>query len=290
MATRIAVRPLERLQYLKRYGLTTEPFSLAINPRYAYAARDQLKAIETLNDVVMGKSALGVCSGHVGLGKTTLARLLQSELEKDGVPVIYLPGVPGSPRQSEAALYNAVISEFGLKRSRSGSAHSLLQTIAAFAADNDSQGSTTVILIDEAQHLRTPALRGLLSLLNLQADQSTLIQIILFGVNPTMANAIEASAPLRSRVGGAYELNAFQQEEVIALVKHRLAQAGRYTDLFTPAAIRILTFASRGVPRDICQIANKSCILADRRNSDVVDEEDVEKAATELMRQGDFAS
>lgn len=281
---------MAQLHYLERYGLITEPFSLAINPRYAYPAEPQVEAVKTLLNVVLGKSALGMCSGQVGLGKTMLARLLHDELDNDTVPCIYLPTVPGLPRQSEAAFLDAVRAEFGLRRSRSGSSQDALKAIAEFAAENDAAGSTTVILLDEAQWARTQSVRAMHKLLTLQSDESQLVQVILFGQNPSMDDAIQENDALLSRVSARVKLRPFDQREVGEMVAYRLKTAGRTDPLFTAEAIKALRFTSRGVPRDICQISNKACILADDAAALTVDVNHIEAAATELLKTGALAS
>lgn len=219
---------------------------------------------------------------------TTLARLLYEDLENDTIPVIYLPTVPGDRRQSEAALFNAIIDQFHLKRDRSGSATAHLQRLADFAAENAAAGSTTVVLIDEAQQTRPPAARGLGQLLALQDSNTQLFQVILFGQNPAMIDVLREreNEGLLSRLSAHVELRPFSQEEVGAMINYRLGLAGRETPLLTDEAIKFLTFASRGVPRDICQIGNKACVIADAEGVEMIDVQHIEAAASELLRTG----
>ena len=112
-------RNLPSLPYLERYGLKDRPFSTTASPRYAYARKSHIEAVNKLRNVVVGKAALGVCSGSVGLGKTTIARMLAEDLRVSDIPTIFLPDVPGGLRQSDAAILRTVLNEFKLQNSRS---------------------------------------------------------------------------------------------------------------------------------------------------------------------------
>lgn len=268
--------------YLERYGLADRPFSTTASPRYAYARKSHIEAVNQLRNVVVGKSALGVCSGSVGLGKTTIARMLAEDLRVNEIPTIFLPDVPGGIRQSDASILRTVLTEFKLQNSRSNSSAGNYATIGKFARENDDDGTTTVVIIDEAHRLKTPGIRAVLQLLALQTTESQLMQIILFGQNPELMDAVTGNPAMHTRLSAHVELTPFAEEEVAQMIAHRLKVAQRTEPLFTKKAIHELTIASNGIPRTICRIANGALIRAAQRNSDLIDAPDIIAVSSEL--------
>jgi type II secretory pathway predicted ATPase ExeA len=279
-------RALPRLPYLKRYGLVDDPFAPVASQRYAYGTQAHIEAVNKMLQVVSGRAALGICSGDVGLGKTTLARSLADELLAHGIPTIYLPEVPGGPRQSDAAIMRTVVNEFRLKTAPGRATGGLYATIGAFARDNYDNDNNTVILIDEAHRLKASGIRAILQLLALQTQEAQLVQVILFGQNPELIQSVTGNPALHTRTSANVELTTFSEEEVKAMLEFRLKVAQRTKPLFTPEAIHSITVASKGIPRTICRIAREACLLAAEADADAVDVEHIQRSASSLHHDG----
>jgi type II secretory pathway predicted ATPase ExeA len=269
--------------YLSHFGMRESPFSVTASPRFAYASRSHVKAISDLRLVAEDKTAFGICEGVVGAGKTTLARILAEDLRSEDIPTIYLPVVPGGTRQSDAALTRAILDEFKLRRAPTNSTTEHLNTLANFGRENDSKGLTTVVLIDEAHLLRRAGVKAILRVLQLQTLESQLVQVILFGQSPEMLGVIRGDEALHSRLAARVTLRPFSQEEVAEMVSHRLFVAGRKDSFFTLGAIEALTEESGGVPRRICRIAHRACMLAFDDELDEVTATHIVAAAREVI-------
>lgn len=290
MAATTFRRALPPLNYLKRYHLADAPFAPTASPRYAYARSSHIQAVNAMRNVVIGRTALGITSGGVGLGKTTIARMLAEDLRANDIPTVFLPAVPGGPRQSDASIMRTVIDEFKLPRSRANATSSHYATIGNFARDNDDNGATTVVIVDDAQELRAGGTRAILQLIALQTSETQLVQVVLFGQNPELLAQITGNPALHSRLSAHVELTPFEEDEVAAMLAWRLRVAERIDPLFTADAIHALTVTSRGIPRKICRTAHNACIYAADRDSDWVEVADVERAAAELLHSNDDAA
>ena len=231
---------------------------------------------------MIGRSGFGMVSGEVGLGKTTLARVMHQDLESDRFRSIYFPNVPGGVRQTEASIMREIATNLGLSNKSGNSADAYYRDIADVADEEAQSESTTVIIIDDAQDLKSTAVRALLRLLALQSNNEQLIQVLLFGQNPELLSAVTADRALHSRLSAHVELTPFNEQEVAEMLAHRLKVAGRNTPLFTAEGVSALARVSGGIPRSICRAAHQACIVACGRDADLVDAPDVEKAARTL--------
>jgi len=62
--------------YLKYFGLTEAPFSIAPDPRYLYMSKRHQEALAHLLYGVKGGGGFVLLTGEVGAGKTTVCRCL----------------------------------------------------------------------------------------------------------------------------------------------------------------------------------------------------------------------
>lgn len=273
--------------YLERFGLNDLPFATTPNPAYAYAHPSMLEGLRQMRQVVIERSGLGMVSGEVGLGKTMLSRYVESDLStRPWARALYFPRVPGGQRQTEASVMREVAHSLGLKRVSGNSSDAYYRAIAEVVEQKDASEGTTVIIIDDAHMLNASGVRALLRLLALQSLKNQFIQVLLFGQNPEMLDAVKSDRALHSRLSNHVELHPFSEEDVAKMVEYRLRVAGREAPLFTSEAINSLAVASRGIPRLICRTASLACVYACDENAKKVNDKHVSRAASQLYHDG----
>ena len=121
---------------------------------------------------------------------------------------------------------------------------------------------------------------------NLETDKQKLLQIVLMG-QPELKEklALEELRQLRQRILVHYELRPFSRDEMDRYIHHRLTVSGSMgRPHFTPWALRHIFKASRGIPRIINNLCDKSILSAFIRNSDEVNYWDARRAARDVER------
>jgi len=106
-------------------------------------------------------------------------------------------------------------------------------------------------------------LEALRLLTNLETEQRKLVQVVLFG-QPELDKRLAQPGfrQLRQRISFSYQLAQLQQPEVAAYLRQRLQIAGSTRMLFSPPAVWLLSYYSRGIPRLINLLAHKALLLA----------------------------
>jgi general secretion pathway protein A len=121
---------------------------------------------------------------------------------------------------------------------------------------------------------------------NLETDKQKLLQIVLMG-QPELKEklALEELRQLRQRILVHYELRPFTRVEMDRYITHRLTVSGSMgRPHFTPWALRQIFQASRGIPRVINNLCDKSLLSAFIRGSDEVNYWDARRASRDLER------
>jgi type II secretory pathway predicted ATPase ExeA len=286
MATTTA-RAIAPHPYLERYGLRDDPFSPTASPRFAYPNPSHIAAANDMSDVVMRRAALGACFGQVGIGKTTLARTLEADLQARGIPTIYIPFSNVRQRNTPGTILRSVLDNFDIPKAANNDSLQNYTRLANFARENHDAGSTTTVIMDETDKLGKSGMEGILQLLSIQTQESQLVQVLLFGQNPELLKLIRGNPALHTRASAMVELQPFTQDEIEAMIAFRLRVAGRREPLFSPQAVGELATRSGGVPRNICRIAQLACTYADRDEAKIVDEAYVQHAADTLKHNVD---
>ena len=148
--------------------------------------------------------------------------------------------------------------------------------LEAFLHEQHRAGKTVVLILDEAQSISAPNMHTLHILTNMQTAKSKLLQICLFA-QPSMDRKLSYQPALRSRIARRGTLNALVYEDAEGLLRHRIEVAGGDFDaLFDSRALRLLYEASKGIPRDLCILADNALFQAysgDKRRVDAIDAE-----------------
>ncbi|MEH6516172.1 MAG: AAA family ATPase [Halioglobus sp.] len=268
--------------YHQYFGLTEAPFSIAVNPRYLFMSPRHRDALAHLLYGVGAGGGFILLTGEVGTGKTTINRCLLEQLPDDTDIAIIL-----NPALSAIELLASACDELGIDY---GSDHRSLKTLTdrlhSFLLENHGRGRKTVLLIDEAQHLDFDVLEQIRLLTNLETNSEKLLQIILIG-QPELAQMLARPElrQLNQRITARYNLEALNLEETGAYIRHRLHIAGLAAgrELFPRAVVRDIHRRTRGIPRLINLLCDRTLLGAYGKNATQASKSLLAAAAVEVM-------
>ena len=226
----------------------------------------------------IAEQAIGVISGECGAGKTVAARAAVSGLDASRHTVLYL----GTPGVGLRGIYGLIITELG-DTPRFHHAALIPQAQELLAAESAERGKQVVLIIDEAHLLDAESLEGIRCLSNMGMDQVAPFCLLLLG-QPTLRRRLRQSpfAALDQRVGMRYAIGGLSAEETTSYVQHHLALAGRSDTLFSDDAVALIHETSRGLPRQVNNLAVSSLIAAFAAKKAIVDESSARAAVAEV--------
>ena len=215
--------------YEKHFGLRTAPFGLTPDTAFFF---DRASGQDALNMLLValrsGEGFLKV-TGEIGLGKTTLCRMLLRSLG-EGFTLAYVP----NPTASRAALISLIADELGCRPRASSTGvapvpepEMLLRAIERKLIKIAQSGNRTVLILDEAQALPDEVLETVRLLTNLETEQDKLLQVVLFGQPELDARLARPELrQLRSRITFSHHLAPLDREQFGAYLRHRVEVAG----------------------------------------------------------------
>ena len=260
--------------YLRHYGLRDKPFKLAHDPAYYYSAAHQIPLNELCYSIEE-RQGLATLVGKPGTGKTTLLRRLLHSFGPNQRGIFMSDASLGGKsliRQIEIAVGVLVPSN------QAGSSEPMRQLLER------ARDKTVILLLDEAQGLTPAQLEELHHLTNLEVPGRKLLEIIMAG-QPSLDDLLATSqfAALRQRVAVRSQLEALDLEHTAAYIEHRLRVAGALdAAVFAPDAIQVIHEGSRGIPRLINIIGERSLIVGYVDEDRVIDGAKAREAIAEL--------
>ncbi len=242
--------------YQQFYGLAAPPFSITPDPRYLFFSRRHREAFEHMLYGITQRKGFIQITGEVGAGKSTLCRAVLEELGPAYATALIL-----NPVMSGMQLLRSILHELGLPDTGNDRLR-LTRRLNDFLLARLQAGQDVVLFVDEAQDLTDGMLEEVRLLSNLETDDRKLLQIVLLG-QPELRDRLDRPAlrQLRQRITVRYHLGPLEPEEIEAYILHRLAVAGANgRPTFTPAAVRAIHRHSRGVPRLVNAVCDKTLL------------------------------
>jgi general secretion pathway protein A len=265
--------------YKAFFKLARNPFEISPDPYFLYATAQHQEALAGLYYGVTARKGFVVLTGEIGTGKTLLIRCLQELLDRNHVAYAFV----FNTRLSSEQFLRFVAAELGLSPPPT-SKSDLLVSLSRMLTERHQRGLTTVLLVEEAQHLTPVVLEELRLLTNLETPQGKLLQIALVG-QPELAAMLESPSlvQLKQRITLRFGLSLLSEEETSAYVQYRLKLAGSNNgQIFKPAALKRVYCYSQGIPRLINTLCNNAMISAFALGSEEVTPELIEEAASDL--------
>ena len=271
--------------YHQYFGLKEAPFSIAVNPRYLFMSARHREALAHLLYGVGEGGGFILLTGEVGTGKTTINRCLLDQLPDNINLALVL-----NPAVSAVELLATVCDELGIVYDQGETSLKVLtDKIHNFLLANHANKRKTVLLIDEAQHLKFDVLEQIRLLTNLETNTEKLLQIILVG-QPELQQLLARPElrQLSQRITARYQLKPLNLEETDAYIRHRLQIAGfpAGQELFPVRVVKRLYEASQGVPRLINVLCDRILLGAYGQNKNRIDESLFRQAAEEVFGEG----
>jgi len=265
--------------YSDYFGFSEAPFSIAPDPRYLFMSEKHREALAHLLYGVGDQGGFIVLTGEVGTGKTTICRcLLQQIPENTDVAFII------NPRQNINQLLQSTFAELGLPYQKGSNSKELIDQFNHYLLQVHAKGRNTILIIDEAQNLPKEVLEQLRLLTNLETNEKKLLQLLLIG-QPELSDLLNLPElrQLSQRVTARYHLNPLSKNEIHQYIDHRLAVAGVKRPLFTHRAVQTIFKFSRGVPRLVNLISDRSLLGVYSENALQVTPKQVRKAVKEVF-------
>jgi general secretion pathway protein A len=271
--------------YESFYGLKEKPFKILPDPGYLYMSKGHENAYTHLEYAIAENKGFVVVTGEIGSGKTTLINYLLGKIEED-IKVGVITNTYVSPTQ----FLRMICQEFDLadeNLDKSGMLH-LLQ---GFLIRQFAERKRVVLIIDEAQNLTPKTMEEVRMLSNLEDEKNHLIQMILVG-QPELKNKLKRRdlVQFAQRVTVHCHLYGLNASEVKEYILYRLKIAGsNRTDIFTDAAIELISQYSNGIPRIINILCDTALVYGYADNLEIIEKEIVENVIQERDSTGVFS-
>ena len=150
--------------YLAHFGFTHYPFDRALQPDELLASSAGREAQARLHHLIELRG-IGLITGEVGSGKTSVCRQLGAALHPGLYRLFYVPLSTGNVLD----MYKAIAWQLGLpiERSRATAYHAIHTEVSRLTLETKIY---PVLVVDEAQHLRNEVLEDLRLLTNYAMD------------------------------------------------------------------------------------------------------------------------
>jgi type II secretory pathway predicted ATPase ExeA len=262
--------------YRKVYGLIRHPFEKDINPDKLFASR-AAGELEARLRYLLQLRGIGLITGEVGSGKTSICRKVATSLNTGLYKVFYVPLTTGNVTD----IYKSIAWEMGLTTERSLAAlyRSIRSEVNRLSLDAK---IIPILIIDEAQYLRNEVLENLRLLTNYEMDSQNRLCMIFVGQAELRRRlSLSVHEPLAQRLVVRYHISGLARGELPLYLKHRLELAGTQIDLFEEPALEALFQATNGLPRKVNLLAHLSLNLAALQQARMVAIEHIQLAVEE---------
>ncbi|MFH1847628.1 MAG: AAA family ATPase [Candidatus Omnitrophota bacterium] len=265
--------------YLSYYGLKEHPFNVTSDPHFLFMSRRHKEAFAHLVYGIQERKGFLAITGEIGAGKTTLCRAILNQLGPETKTAFIV-----NPELSEMQLLGAIAEDFGIELPKRANKLIIYRLINKFLLEQLSKSRNVVLIVDEAQNLRTSLLEQIRLLSNLETEKEKLIQIALVG-QPQLRDKLRSPRleQLHQRISVRYHILPIDKDEVAEYINHRLEIAGSDGHIrFMQDAIDEVYSFSLGIPRLINMACDKALLFGYVLERKEITGDLVRKSADEL--------
>lgn len=253
-------------------GFSREPFDKNIPTQQLFISQQIKQLFNQLNQLIH-RRGIALITGEIGAGKSTAIRAFVDQLEPNRFDIAYI----ADPTIGIRGILNSIAIQLHLEGGyfKWQLLEQLKQTIEKNAYDFH---KTTLLIIDEVQHLNTKDLEQIRLFTNFKIDSQTPLNLILLG-QPDVKKTIRLHSmqALSQRTTFRYHLSGLDKSETKPYIAHHLAIAGRTDPLFSDEVIEEIFQQAKGIPRIINNLCYACLLEIYQQNKSIVDTPTLEK-------------
>ncbi len=253
--------------YVEFYGLIGEPFGTTPDADAVFFSPSHREALSAILYGIKERKGIIVITGEVGVGKTTILR----RYLKTAAPLTQKTIHLYNPKITFERLLITILTQLGAEPA-GGEASQMVSQLHALALVEHRQGSTVVLVIDEAQCMPVDTLEGIRMLSNLETSNQKLIQIVLMG-QPELDAVLDRHElrHVRERVAVRARILPLTKAESAEYIQHRLIQVSReQRSIFSNGALGLIINAAEGIPRRLNILCDNALIAGFRLRQPIV--------------------
>lgn len=263
---------------IKQYfGLKTIPFCKDIDTENIFLS-SSMKELFSRLEYMKQMRGIMLLTGTAGSGKTLAIRYFINSLNSNCYLPIYTPLTTVSCIDFYRQLCFKLTGEEEFYKWK------CFEKIQRGIIDSVTNNKKVpVIVIDEAQLLKSENLFEIQIILNFDIDSTDPVIFILVGqtyLKDIITRPIHGS--LNQRFTLKYNITSLEKEEVKRYIEHHLKICGVTKEIFTASSIEAIYNNTGGNPRGIGNIATKALTLASIEKKQTITEEEIYKVSKEL--------
>lgn len=265
--------------YQEFFSLKEQPFSISPDPDFLFLSDRHKEALAHLMYGLQGNGGFVLLTGEVGTGKTTVCRALLEDMSPNTDIAFIL-----NPAQTEVELLATICDQLKIEYDVDrASLKTLFDAISGWMLHNLEKGRSAIVLIDEAQHLSFAVLEQLRLLTNIESNNKKPLQVILIGQTELQQKLKENQLrQLAQRITARYHLLPLTLQESEYYIQHRLNVAGASYPIFETRLLKRIFKYSRGIPRLINLICDRSMLCAYSQSTPKVTAKMIDLAVKEI--------
>ena len=217
-------------------------------------------------------------TGSSGFGKTYAIRYFINNLNIGLYKPIYL----SLSTLTVVDFYKGLCIGLGLvpKFKKIDMFHQIQETIKTYVNDRK---ITPIIILDEAQYLRTEILNDLKMILNFDMDSKDYAILILVG-QPILNDMLSRTSheALKQRIVVNYIFTGIDDKEVAEYLKNRLQLAGMNENMFEESAIKAIASNCNGSTRKLNSIIENCLMICEQKGENIITTETAMLAQNEI--------
>ncbi|HAQ50667.1 MAG TPA: general secretion pathway protein [Gammaproteobacteria bacterium] len=233
--------------YCPFFQFDKRPFPTCLHSDRLFLSPDHQKGLTLIEYGLTSEAEIMILTGEVGTGKTLLGQHLRQRASSNQTI-----GMINQPHPVFGHLMAWLLHAFDIEATDNPQ-----HAWQSFLVEQQEQGLTLLLIIDEAHHLSNELLEALRLLLNINNDKQLTLQILLLG-QPQLQQHIAQPAltALHQRIYLRHHLSPLSYLNTEKYITHQLLAVGSRQRIFSYHAIMAIFYYSQGIPRKINQLCD----------------------------------